>query len=268
MTELLGYLRATVRLLLLPLVTIPLVSILLVGSLLRTVWPSAGWPMFRWAIRTWARGILWVMGVRVEVDGCAPAPPFFLVSNHLSYLDIPVLHSQLSGHFLSKAEIASWPIAGWLARMAGTLFVDRTRRRDLARVIPEVETLLRAGNGVVIFPEGTSSSGAEVLPFKPSLFEVPLRTGVAVSQAALQYRLAGDSPAVAETVCWWGEMPFASHFLKLLTLPGVDARVSFGSAPLVDDDRKRLSDRARQAVLQEFRPTSPPHSATNPAALC
>lgn len=268
MIDFLGYLRATLRLLLLPLVLAPTVVVMVTGVALRRVWPAAGWPMFRWAIRTWARGTLVVLGVRVQVEGQAPAPPFFLVSNHLSYLDIPVLHAQLSGHFLSKAEIASWPLAGWLARVAGTLFVDRTRRRDLARVIPEVETLLQAGNGVVIFPEGTSSPGAEVLPFKPSLFEVPLRTGVGVSQAALQYQVPQGQPPVAEVVCWWGDMPFVSHFLKLLTLPGIDARVSFGSKSLVDDDRKRLSDRARDAVLQQFQPSSPLTTANNPAALC
>ena len=256
MNGVLGILRACLRLVLLPLITLSAVAGLGLGILVRVPFPGLGWPIFRAAIRYWGRAVLVTMGVRVTANGKAPEPPFFLVANHLSYLDIPLLHAQMSGHFLSKAEIASWPIAGQFAKWAGTLFVDRSLRGDLKRVIPEVETILQAGNGVMIFPEGTSSGGAEVLPFKASLFDVPARSGVGVSYAAIKYSMRGSDLPVEEVVCWWRDMPFASHFLKLLTVPGVDAQVDFGSQVLVDDDRKRLSERAREAVLLHFQPSS------------
>lgn len=257
MNAVFGILRASLRLLILPVITVSMVMTLSLGLLLRVPFPGLGWPLFRWAINTWGRGVLLTMGVRVTISGQAPKPPFFLVANHLSYLDIPLLHSQMHGHFLSKAEIASWPIAGLFAKLAGTLFVDRSLRGDLKRVIPEVETLLRTGNGVMIFPEGTSSMGAEILPFKASLFEVARRAQVAVSTAALKYSMRGSDLAVGAVVCWWGNMPFASHFLRLLTVPGVDAQVTFGSQVPIDDDRKRLSSRAQEAVFEHFHPSTP-----------
>jgi 1-acyl-sn-glycerol-3-phosphate acyltransferase len=251
-----GILRACLRLPILPLITVLATLSLAVCILLRQVWPKLGWGLFRATIRTWGRCVLVVMNVHVEVRGTAPVPPFFLVSNHLSYLDIPLLHSLLSGHFLSKAEISSWPIAGHMARVAGTLFVDRERARDLTRVLPEVEQLLRSGGGIVIFPEGTSSAGSHVLPFKPALFEVALRTGIEVSVASLCYETHPSDPHAGETVCWWGDMPFGSHFLRILTLKRIQARVTFAPEQLVDEDRKLLSTRALALVEQNFEITT------------
>ena len=233
-------------------------AMLLLGLciVLRRLWPRLGWSLFRCTIRSWARCALRIMNVHVEVRGTAPEPPFFMVSNHLSYLDIPLLHAQLSGHFLSKAEVSSWPIAGLMARLAGTLFVDRERRRDLTRVLPEVEQLLQSGGGIVIFPEGTSSAGTHVLPFKPALFEVPLRTGVGVSMASIRYQTHRSDPPPGEAVCWWGEMPFGSHFLKLLALKRVQAEVHFAPDRIQGEDRKQLSSRAYELVVQHFEPTT------------
>lgn len=266
MKSLPGILRASLRLLLLPLITVSATLALGFCSVLRQVWPKLGWGLFRATTRSWGRCVLVVMNVQVEVRGTAPKPPFFLVSNHLSYLDIPLLHALLSGHFLSKAEISSWPIAGLMARIAGTLFVDRKRPRDLTRVLPEVEQLLHSGGGIVIFPEGTSSAGSEVLPFKPALFEVPLRTDVSVSVAALRYETHPSDPHAGEAVCWWGDMPFGSHFLRLLTLRRVQAQVTFAPEQLRGEDRKQLSTRAYELVVRNFEPTTNASLAASIAA--
>jgi 1-acyl-sn-glycerol-3-phosphate acyltransferase len=194
------------------------------------------------------------MGMRLEVLGRAPVGPFFLVANHLSYMDIVALLATTPATFLSKAEVARWPLVGWLARSTGTLFVDRTKKSDLVRVLGAIRGSLSAGQGVVVFPEGTSSEGRDVLPFRPSIFEVPAMLGIPVRCATLTYRTPPGSAPANLAVCWWGDMAFFPHLLALLALPRFEVTVSFGTQELYEADRKRLAERARAAVLSEFRP--------------
>ena len=98
------------------------------------------------------------------VEGRPPEPPFFLVTNHLSYVDIPVIGSQVGAIFIAKSEISSWPAVGFMCRSINTIFIDRTLRRDLSRVMREIDREMEHGMGVVLFGEGTSSKGATVLP--------------------------------------------------------------------------------------------------------
>ncbi len=205
-------------------------------------------------VRLWARSMALLLGLRIASQGEPPAPPFFLVSNHLSYVDIVVLLCRLPASFLAKSEIASWPVLGLLARTTGTLFIDRERSRDLTRVIAEVESRLAQDRGVVVFPEGTSTKGEDVRPFKPSIFEVPMRTSTPVSFAALHYVTPDGAPPAHMAVCWWGDMPFLPHFYELLMLPSIHATVAFGRDPIIADDRKSLASRAQAAVEAHFTP--------------
>lgn len=216
-------------------------------------------------IGSWSRASLWLMGVRVRFEGELPTGPYFMVANHLSYVDIPVLLSRLDARFLAKSEIASWPVIGLLARSTGTLFIDRSRKRDLTRVLPLVRSVLDRGTGVIVFPEGTSTAGAEVERFKPSLFEVPAETGAEVRSAALHYHApVGPLPAW-QAVCWWGDAPFGPHFLDFLKQPRTEATVTFSAKTLVGGsesavDRKTLARAAQTAVEEVFTPSRPPES--------
>lgn len=207
-------------------------------------------------VRVWARGAAAILGIRVEVTGAPPSPPFFLVANHVSYLDIIVLFTQLDGLFLAKSEIARWPVIGLLARSTGTLFVDRTRKSDLKRVIREIGDRLTRGFGLVVFPEGTSTDGSAVAPFKASVFEVPASVGHPVSYASVSYVTPAGAPPARLAVCWWGDMPFLGHFLELLTLPPFRALVSFGAKPIVAPDRKALATESQRAVEALFTPVA------------
>lgn len=207
--------------------------------------------------RTWARGSLRILRARVDVRGPLPEGPFFLVTNHLGYVDIIVLASVLDCVFVSRADVAGWPIVGPLVRMVGTVFIDRELKRDIPRVLARIEENLAHGRGIVLFPEGTSSKGETVLPFRPPLLEVAARSDLPVSYAALSYRTAPGNPPAHLAVCWWGEMGFGDHLVKLLRLPGFHATVTFGEQTLRRSDRKDLARETWEAVLGQFEPSAP-----------
>ena len=196
--------------------------------------------VFRLSTRTVSR----ILGMRVVVTGEPPAAPFVLVSNHLSYVDVILIGSQVRCVFVSKAEVEDWPLIGPLVRSVGTLFVDRGAKRDLPHVVKSMEHVLESGRGVVFFPEGTTSGGEGVAPFRPSLLEPAVRSGRPVHYASLSYR--------TQSICWWGDMKFTPHALQLLAMPGFEARLTFGKEPIREDDRKVLATRLRQAIEQQF----------------
>jgi len=205
-------------------------------------------------LRFWSRSLLRILDISVEVRGTPPPPGVALVANHLSYLDIVVLGSLVDAVFVAKADVAGWPGIGALARRAGTIFIERTRKRDLVRVLPLVESQLRAGRTVVFFPEGTSTAGDVILPFRSSLFAAAVRTSRPAACAALHYATDARDPHAALAVCWWGDMSFLPHLFALMKLRGVRATVSFPAETLWEDDRKRLALQAHEAVHKHWRP--------------
>jgi len=198
-----------------------------------------------WQKRT-AQGLLRSMEVEVKMEGVPPTTGL-LVSNHLSYLDILVLASVAPCIFVSKQEVRGWPVFGWLARCAGTIFVNRQSRSDVARVSQEITQTLHCGAVVTLFPEGTSSNGSSVLPFRSSLLEPILQQNQPVTPAALDYSLAAGS--VEEEVCYWGDMTLGPHLLNLLTKEGIQATIRFGRPELrFATDRKQLARELHEKV--------------------
>jgi 1-acyl-sn-glycerol-3-phosphate acyltransferase len=185
-----------------------------------------------------ARRLFRVVGGRVSVRGRVPTEGL-LVSNHVSYLDILVLGSITPTVFVSKSEVRRWPVLGWLTHQAGTLFIQREKRSDVARINEETGRVLDSGVLLVIFPEGTSSDGREVLPFKSSLLEPIVGRRHALSAAHISYEVEDGNPA--EDVCYWGEMTFGSHLLNLLTKRRIVASVAFTAIEESAGCRKELA---------------------------
>jgi 1-acyl-sn-glycerol-3-phosphate acyltransferase len=204
--------------------------------------------------RTWARAIAAIIGMKIRVSGPPPQVPFFLVSNHLSYIDIIALASQLDCVFIAKQDVAGWPVMGALCRSIGTIFIDRNHRRDIARVNALIKQMIVQGRSIVLFAEGTSTQGSSVLPFKASLLEPAARAGYPVSYAALGYRTPPGEPPAHLAVCWWGEMTFLDHLFKLLQVSEFEATLTFGSHAIRLSDRRALASSLWQAVVEEFIP--------------
>lgn len=216
-------------------------------------------PRRRWRnfiFRNWARTIVRVLGIKIRTHAIVPATPFFLVSNHLSYLDIVVLASQLDCVFIAKREVRSWPVFGLLSRSMETIFIDRTRAADIPRVNALIADTLQQGQNIVVFPEGTSTKGADVLPFKPSLLEPAARGNFPVAYASISYRTPPEEVPAHLSVCWWGAMTLMPHLWGVFRLSAIDATVTFGRETLRAADRKELARRLHEAVTTIFTPST------------
>ena len=200
------------------------------------------------------RKFLRVLNIRVTTSGMPPRRGM-LVSNHLGYLDIAVFGSIAPMIFVSKKEVRDWPVFGWLSRCAGTLFVNRNNRADTKRVTGEMARTLNKGVVVGLFPEGTSSDGASVLPFRAPLLEPAVSQGWPVTPAAISYQVTGGS--VENEVCYWGDMDFLTHLMNLLSKEAVFARVAFGTPVETHGDRKALALSLRSEVVQLIRSFAP-----------
>ena len=200
----------------------------------------------------WSRGVLRILGLDLRVHGRPPRPPFFLVANHLGYLDIALVASQVPCTFVSKREVSRWPGLGLLANLAGTLYVDRGSHRDADRVSRLITGHFAAGGSLALFPEGTSSPGFEVGPFRSPLLAYPAAAGLPVYAAAIRYRAPEGHPPAAMSMAWWGEAAFLPHFLALFRMPGMRADLSFAPDAVARSDRKALAAALHGAVAERF----------------
>ncbi|MCF6272024.1 MAG: 1-acyl-sn-glycerol-3-phosphate acyltransferase [Rhodobacteraceae bacterium] len=249
---LIGGLRLMVRL---PVIVIAFVVLVVLFLLVRLVEKATGGKRVSGALaRLWGRVGHGLSGLRLEIVGREMAHGGAIVANHSSWLDIFVLHSAAHIHFVSKAEVASWPVIGWMARVTGTVFIER-RPSAAKHQQAQLAERIAAGDKLCFFPEGTSTDGLRVLPFKSTLFGVfqsdSLRDLVWVQPVTVSY----FPPKGRDTrfYGWWGDMYFGPHALMILGLSvGGRVRVTF-HAPLKVADfegRKPLAKAAEIAVRE------------------
>ena len=198
------------------------------------------------------RRIVRALGVTWNVEGRFPEQGA-VVSNHLSYLDILLYSAIRPFVMVAKAEVRGWPGIGWLTRQAGTVYVVRgggpATYPGVNRAMAEA---YRSGLPVLFFPEGTTTDGSEVVPFRRGLFHSVLNEGVALQVSALRYGCDDPGVSIADDVCWWGDALLAPHLWKLASADGVRAAVRFGDVVEEREDRFVLSQTAREQIAEIY----------------
>jgi 1-acyl-sn-glycerol-3-phosphate acyltransferase len=193
-----------------------------------------------------SRRFLALLGCRVTVIGKIPEEGL-VAGNHLGYVDILAIGSLCPAIFVAKSDVAYWPVFGWLSRNAGTIFVSRDNPSEVPAQLRKMVRPLEEGIPVVLFPEGTSSDGSRVLPFRSSLLESALQSGKPVTPAAIAYDLHGIGDPGRE-IAYWGDHSLLPHLLNLLSKPGFEAVISFGSGRRPEANRKIESARLQGEV--------------------
>ena len=150
------------------------------------------------------RIVLAAIGIDYRVEGEPPTGATLIVANHLSYLDIAICSAAAPSTFVAKLEIAEWPGFGLLAKLGGTIFVDRVSRISAWEVADRMALRLAEGCPVLLFPEGTSTDGSEVVRFHPTLFAAAVEGGLPVTTAALFYEPHGAGTHERD-LCWFGD---------------------------------------------------------------
>lgn len=201
----------------------------------------------------WTLSFAKISRMKLEINGTPPKPPFFLVCNHLSIADMSTLRVAAKGVFVAKAEVNGWPIAGRIIRDMGIVFIDRQNRRDIPRAGEEIIKRLDDGEGVIVFPEGTSTKGETVLPFNSSFLQFAAVKNIPVSYASISYKTSGDMPA-NRAICWWEDISFFEHLMRIFKQRSYTTVINFGDAPITCSDRKELAGELRDRVAAMFEP--------------
>jgi len=215
-------------------------------------------------IQVWAHRMLVLWGIGLEVRGEPPhSGPALLVANHISWLDILVIHATRHCRFVSKSDIKHWPVIGTLATAAGTLYIERALRRDAMRVVHHMADALRAGEVVAVFPEGTTSDGIHLLPFHANLMQAAISADAPVVPVALQFvdRVSGETSLAP---CYVGDDTLAGSIWRTLTTPGITAVVSYGQAQRAGDRDRRVWARDLREAVDRLRTSEPLGNAPGP----
>lgn len=232
---------------------IVLIFYLLLGLCLLLIlggWWNPHTHLFKHTVQWWLKGILKILGVTIHVTGQMPEHSmdssnrgYLFVGNHVSWLDIPVIGSLSRTNFLSKAEVAQWPLIGWLAKGSGTLFIKRGSG-DARNVTHQITERIQAGHSVIFFPEGTSTDGQTIRPFYPKLFRVCEHTPVQFQPFVLKYRAHHPSDSERCPVAFIADDDFMTHLWNLLHCHRIEAEVHFTST--VRFQRETLNSQVAQ----------------------
>ena len=201
-------------------------------------------------VQAWALQLLALWGIHVRVIGQpVRAGPALLVANHISWLDILVIHAARFCRFVSKSDIRGWPVVGALATGAGTLYIERSRRKDALRMVHDMAQALKQGDVLAVFPEGTTSDGRDILPFHANLVQSAIAADAPVQPMSLRF-VDARSGQMTLAPCYIGDDTLVASVWRTLTAPPIIAVVHFGQPQQVEGrDRRQWAADLRAAVI-------------------
>lgn len=206
----------------------------------------------------WSAALVRHLGLSLQVRGTAPrAGATLVVANHVSFLDIAAIHAAIpQARFVSKADVLAWPLLGWLIRNAGTLFIERERKRDALRVVHAMAESLQRGETVAVFPEGTTGAGDVPLPFHANLLQAAIATATPVQPVVLRYATPGEHVATAAQ--FLGETTLLQAVWRMASARGLAVHVEIlPPVATAHADRRALAEHLRQLVAERLVPESP-----------
>ena len=225
-----------------------------ISLMVKPLAPNRADRLLKSAKQRWCTYICNVLGVRIRQHGTLLPTSGLIVSNHISWLDIIVLGALGPFGFVSKYEVVEWPVVGYLASQTGTLFLRRGDRDSTRLIASDMTSRLRSGDYLVFFPEGTSTSGADVLRFHASLFQPALNAAVAVQAAGIAYRDAAHI-----VVPFVGDDEFLPHLWQVMALPHITVDVFFCEPVTTGQtDRKALSELTHRQIVTALRLSTAP----------
>ena len=201
-------------------------------------------------VQAWSLQLLALWGIHLKVLGePVRQGPALMVANHISWLDILVIHAARYCRFVSKSDIRQWPIVGALATGAGTLYIERSSRRDALRMVRDMAEAMQQGDVVAVFPEGTTSDGRELLPFHANLIESAIVAGAPVQPMSLRFVDARSGERTLAP-CYIGDDTLVGSVWRTLTAGPITAVVNFGEIQHADGrDRRRWARDLRESVI-------------------
>jgi 1-acyl-sn-glycerol-3-phosphate acyltransferase len=213
---------------------------------------AAGVERRRALARLIARGTLVLMGVRIIRSGRPPSAPFYLVANHLSWLDSIVFMAECAAVFVSMEDVRRLPGVGILVESFGTIFIERRSLRALGTVSRLLGQAMDRGDGVMMFPEADTSRGDELLPFSSALLQLAVDRGRPVHSAAVALFSTPGYPEAGALVAWADWTPIFSHIVRMLAMPMVTVRIAYSPDGLVSDHRGKLSQALRERISSDL----------------
>jgi len=204
-------------------------------------------------MQLWGKLCCWMMNINIVKEGSIerPGSGALIVSNHVGSVDIFVLAACFKMSFVSKSDVKTWPLIGYLTRIANTIFIDRTRRSELTGLVQAVAERLRSGYSVVVFPEGGATLGHQVERFKSSVFEAVVQARSSVLPVTIRYYDNGE-PSVA---CWPEGVSFVENLKRLLMHPKLNAKVWVLPKITGETDRQVYAKKSRELISEKFQET-------------
>ena len=218
----------------------------------RTVFPKLNDAQQARAVEVWARGMLAIIGIEVRVKGHPAHGPVLRAANHISWLDILVMHAACHCRFVAKSEIRGWPLVGVLTTGGGSLYIERASNRDAMRVVHQMADALRQGQVLAVFPEGGTGDGVTLLPFHANLLQAAVSAEVPIQPVALQF-IDAATGALSLAPCYHAHDTLISSLWRTLCAPPLLAQVRYGTTQMAQGRSRRVWAQDLRETIADLR---------------